>query len=96
MVNSSKNVHQVALDYEENCIRKSRKQGSVHARNDLLIQQRRLFKPPDLQLKGSFIFQAQTSTLRLIPFVRFADLTNGPARKRQAVCHDPFFNFSFT
>jgi hypothetical protein len=34
--------------------------------------------------------------LGLIPFVRFADLTNRTARELQAERHEPLFIFSFT
>jgi hypothetical protein len=40
--------------------------------------------------------QTQSFTVRLMPFARFANLANGPARKLQAQCHDPLFSFSFT
>lgn len=96
IVYDRKYMHQFVLDREENSVRKPRKQGPSDTRHYLRIKQWRLLQSSQLQLKRRHILQAQSFTLRLIPFVRFADLTNGPARKLQAECHDPFFSFSFT
>jgi|GEM_PF-1539053 hypothetical protein len=62
----------------------------------LRIQQWCLLQPSQLQLKRRHILQPQSFTLGLIPFVRFADLTNRTARELQAERHEPLFSFSFT
>lgn len=96
IVYDCKYMHQVIFHREKHSVRKPRKQGPSNARHYLRIKQWRLLQPPQLQLKRRRILQTQSFTLRLIPFVCFTDLTNGPARQLQAECHDPFFSFSFT
>lgn len=93
---NSEDVNQIIANDKENAVGKPGKQRTSNARNDFRIQQRYLFKPLQLKLKGQLKLRTQPKALSLVPFVGRTHFAGRPARKLQAERHDPFFSCALT
>lgn len=95
-MDNSKDVRQIAADNIKDAVWKAGQQGTLNTGQNFCVQQGGLFQPPKLKLKRSFKLSAKTLALGLVPLIGLADFPDGPARKLQAVRHEPFFNCALT
>lgn len=96
IVNDGQNVNKIILDGVENAIWKPWQECAAHARDNFRLQERNLLKALKLKFKSQLKFRAEPFALILIPIERFADFTNRPTGKLQAVRHEPLFKCAFT